>query len=214
MKKQTLYIRSFLPWFTGLFLILITHSASAQDWFWIGLSGGIQNTYLLSKGRSEIDAQNAFRPNLALNAEFRFSPRLAFQTGLGYSLYTQKTSKFSNNFHYLTIPLHLKAGRFRKERKICLAYFTGVDMNYLLTAKNVYLDERSNIVEYTNRLHTELILGLGMKKKINEQFLIEVYLTGKAGGMINNATNDGFVLVNRNYGIMVSLTHSILRRNK
>ena len=214
MNKQTHHIRSFVPWLTVLLLILGIHSAGAQGRFWVGLSGGIQNTYLLSSGRSEIDAQNAFRPNLVLNTEYRFSPKIAIQTGLGYSVYTQKTSKFNNNFHYLTIPLHLKAGRFRKERKIALAYFVGVDFNFLLSAKNVYLDERNNITEYTNRFHTEPVLGLGIKKKINEQFLVETYITGKMGGMINNATNDGFALRNRNYGIMFSLTHTIPRCDK
>ncbi len=214
MNKQTHHIRSIVPWLTVSLLILVTHCACAQDRFWVGLSGGLQNTYLLSSGRSEIDAKNAFRPNLALNTEFRFSPKIAVQTGLGYSLYTQKTSKFNNNFHYLTIPLHIKAGRFRKERKIALAYIVGLDFNYLLSAKNVYLDERNNITDYTNRSHTEPVLGLGIKKKINEQFLVETYITGKMGGMINNATNDGFALRNRNYGIMVSLIHTIPRSNK
>ncbi|MBL7110507.1 MAG: outer membrane beta-barrel protein [Bacteroidales bacterium] len=214
MNEQSHHIRSFIPWLAVSLLILITHCTSAQDRFWVGLSGGLQNTYLLSSGRSEIDAQNAFRPNLLLNFEFRFSPKIALQTGLGYSLYTQKTSKFNNNFHYLIIPLHIKTGRFRKERKIALAYFVGVDFNYLLSAKNVYMDERSNIVEYTKRLHTEPVLGLGIKKKINEQFLVETYITGKMGGVINNASNDGFALINRNYGIMVSLTHIIPRSDK
>ena len=87
-------------------------SSSAQQKFWFGASAGVQNTLLSSRNSSEIDVKNAFRPFSTLDIEYRLSPRIAIQSGLGYALYTQNTSKYKNNFNFLLVPLYLKVGRF------------------------------------------------------------------------------------------------------
>lgn len=193
------------------FVILTTFSVKAQKGVWYGVSLGVQNTILSSKTRSDIDAKNAFRPISSLDIEYRFNSGFSLQSGLGYALYTQNTSKFKNNFNYLLIPLYLKGGKFKNDNRFALSYYLGFNYKYLLSAKNVYEGETSDISDYTTKSHMDYTLGFGVKYKLQDNLTLESHLTGAYGGNFNNASFDGFVLSNMNYGLSVSLKYKILK---
>ena len=199
--------------FFTLFLFVLTDNPiSAQKGLWYGVSIGVQNTYLRSWLRSEIDAKNTVRPVTAINLEYQFSPKAAIQSGIGYSLFTQNTSKFKNNLNYLTIPLYFKGGSLKDDRKHALSYFGGINFNYLLSAQNLYQGEKNDIVKYTSSFHQDIVFGIGMKHKIRDNFLLETYLMGAAGGTINKASTDGFALMNMNYGAIVSVKYQFRKK--
>jgi hypothetical protein len=184
----------------------------AQEGLWYGISLGVQNTYLRSWIRSEIDAKNAARPVSFFNLEYQFSSNVSFQSGIGYSLYTQNTSKFKNNFNYFTIPVYLKGGSYKQDRRYALSYFGGVNLNFLLSAQNLYQGERNDIKEYTRSFHQDIIFGFGLKHKLRDNFLLEAYLTGAVGGYIPKVSMDGFALLNMNYGVMISFKYQFRKK--
>lgn len=194
-------------------LILISLKCSpglAQNGFWIGATAGVQNTMLSSKGRSEIDARNAFRPLFSADIAYRFSPKFEIQSGLGYALYTQNTSEFRNNFSYLTIPLYMKGGGFKKGRKFALSYFGGINYKFLLAAKNIYMDEKNDISEYSTAFHLDYTFGIGLKHKIRDNLILESHLMATLnGGSFNRTSFDGFFLSNINYGVTVGLKYQL-----
>lgn len=206
MRNQNKYILI-------LFLFLLSLNCSpglAQNGFWFGGTAGMQNTILSSAGRSEIDTKNAFRPLLSADVSYRFSPKFEIQTGLGYALYTQNTSEFKNNFSYLTVPLYIKGGRFKKDRKYALSYFGGANYKFLLSAKNRYQGEINDISEYTTGFHLDYTFGIGMKFKIQDNLILESHLMGTlGGGSLNRTSLDGFLLSNFNYGVRVGLKYKL-----
>ena len=192
-----------------IFLIGFALTLNAQNGFWYGASFGIQNTLLSSKNSSEIDVKNAFRPMSTLDIEYRFNPKISIQSGLGYALYTQNTSKFKNNFNYLVIPLYIKGGKFKGNKNYALSTFFGFNYKYLLSAKNIFDGEKNDIFEYTTNSHIDYTIGFGLKYKIRDDLFLESHLTGAYGSNFNNASFDGFLLTNINYGISFSLKYNI-----
>ena len=186
---------------SGILLILACPQISAQKGLQAGISIGVQNTLLYSAYRSEIDVKNAFCPLVTADIEYRFSPVLGIQSGLGYALYAQNTSKFRNNFSFLTMPVYLKTGGFRNNRKFALGLFGGPNFKYLFSATNMTQSEKNDISEYTTRFHIDYSLGIGLKYQLNESLLIEAYLTASfLGGSLNTSTTDFFILKNTNFG--------------
>ena len=207
--KSKIYRIIFL---TGLTFVTITRPLFAQKGLWYGISLGEQNTYLRSWSRSEIDTRNAVRPVALFNLEYEFTSGASIQSGIGYSLYTQNTSKFKNNFNYVTIPLYLKGGSFKNDRKYALSYFCGINSNFLTSAKNIYQGKKNDIMKYTQKFHQDFVLGFGMKHKFTDNILLETYLTGAVGGYINKASFDGFAIINMNYGVLFSLKYQFKKK--
>jgi hypothetical protein len=190
-------------------------SVNAQNGFWYGASVGIQNTFLSSKNSSEIDVKNAYRPTSTLDIEYRFNPKLSIQSGLGYALYTQNTSKFKNNFNYLVVPLYIKGGKFKENKKYALSTFFGFNYKILLSACNIYEGQKNDISEFTRNSHIDYTIGFGLKYKLQDNILLESHLTGAYGGNFNNASFDGFILTNFNYGVVFSLKYNLSnKKNK
>ncbi len=197
-----------------IILIVVCSIGSAQNGFHVGISAGVQNTLLWSEGRSEIDVRNAFCPLITADIEYRVEPIFGIQSGIGYSLYSQNTSKFRNNFNYLIVPLYLKLGGFKKEnKKFALSFLAGPNFKFLISANNVYQDDKNNISEYTTNFHLDYTLGIGLKYKLDDNFLLESHLTGTIlGGSFNNASFDGFVLENFNYGLVIGFKYHFGRK--
>lgn len=194
-------------------LILGCSQVSAQDGFQFGISAGVQNTLLYSAYRSEIDVKNAFCPLATADIEYRFSRLFGIQSGLGYALYSQNTSKFRNNFSYLTTPIYFKLGGFRNKRKLALSFFGGPNFKYLISASNVTQNEKNDISEYTTRFHMDYTLGIGLKYQLKENMVIESHFTGSfLGGSFNKATTDLFILKNTNYGLVLSFRYQFNRK--
>lgn len=194
-----------------ILLILVCGISSAQNGLHVGFTAGMQNTLLASDGRSEIDVRNAFNPIISVDIEYRLEPWVGFQSGIGYALYSQNTSKFRNNFSYLSIPLYLKLGGFKKEnRKVAFSLFGGPNFKFLMAANNIDQDEKTDISDYTTDFHLDYTLGLGLKYKLNERFVLESHLTATSfGGTFNTVSLDGFALRNFNYGLVLGFKYRL-----
>lgn len=211
MNKGLKIERSCLTATLVIVINLICSGSYAQDAFHVGISAGVQNTLLTSEGRSEIDVKNAFNPLITADIEYRLEPWVGFQSGLGYALYSQNTSEFRNNFSFLSIPLYLKIGGFKKEkRKLAFSMFGGPNFKFLMAANNIYQDEKTDISEYTTDFHLDYTLAFGLKNKLTERFVLESHLTISSwGGTFNNVSFDGFILQNFNYGLLVGLKYRL-----
>lgn len=194
-----------------ILLILVCGISSAQNGLHVGFTAGMQNTLLASDGRSEIDVRNAFNPIISADIEYRLEPWVGFQSGIGYALYSQNTSKFRNNFSYLSIPLYLKLGGFKKiNRKVAFSLFGGPNFKFLMAANNIDQDEKTDISDYTTDFHLDYTLGLGLKYKLNERFVLESHLTATTfGGTFNKVSLDGFALRNFNYGLVLGFKYRL-----
>lgn len=186
---------------------LITFSTYSQNRWSLGLSIAIQNTKLQSETMSRVNVESAYRPFFDAIVQYRFTKKLALESGIGYSLLTQNTSEFNNNFNYLSMPFYLKLGSYKKDRKIALSYLIGIKTQYLFTAKNIYNNNKTDITEYCDKLHFEGLLGLGVKYKLNDIFEIEFYGFAARGTVINETTHEGFNLYNKNMGLMFNLLY-------
>lgn len=199
----------------AVFILILASSRplSAQEGFLFGMSAGVQNTLLYSAYRSEIDVKNAFCPLATADFEYRFSRLFGIQTGLGYALYSQNTSKFRNNFSYLTNPIYLKLGGFRHNRKLALSFFGGPNLKYLISATHVTQNENNDIAEYTTRFHMDYSLGVGVKYQLKKNLVLESHLTASfLGGSFNNASTDLFILKNTNYGAVLGFKYRFSRK--
>lgn len=205
MRKAYIY-----PVIATLTLLLLSCSFSyAQNGLRFGISAGIQNTLLSSERSSDIDVKNAFCPLVTADIEYRFAPRIGVQSGIGYALYSQNTSKFSNNFNYLTLPLYLKVGGFKKDnRKFALNFFGGPNFKFLMSAKNIDQDEKNDISDYTTEFHFDYTFGVGLNYRLDDCLVLESHLTGTLwGGSFNNVSFNGFFLRNFNYGAVIGFKY-------
>lgn len=200
----------------GMILLLIFHGlpAFAQKGFRIGVSAGIQNTLLQSKNRSEIDVRSAFCPLVTADAEYGFTNQFGVQSGIGTVQYAQNTSKFRNNFNYLIIPLYVKLGAFRNDRKVTLSFLAGPNFKFLLSAVNRYEGQKNDISDYTTGFHLDYTLGAGLNYNLGEHLVLESHLTSSfLGGSFNRSTSDGFFLKNFNYGVIFGMKYRLGKRN-
>ncbi len=189
-------------------LILAYGPLYPQKGMHYGISIGIQNTLLRSKGYSEIDVKNAFCPLVTADIEYGFSDYFAIQSGIGYALYSQNTGKFRNNFNYLVVPLYLRYGGFRNNRRFALSLFGGANYKFLVSASNIYRDEKNDIADYTRGFHRDYTAGVGMIYKLDDSFVLESHLTGTfLGGSFNKISTDGFLLRNFNYGAVIGFRY-------
>ena len=116
-----------------LIIMLISEGAVglqlfAQGKFQIGLSSQIHNTRLMVD-YSSTRVKGAYRPTCVFFAEYDIGRHLGLHTGLGYTMMTQNSDAFKNNFHYLAMPLYLKIGRLNDDKRLAFTSFIGLDMH-------------------------------------------------------------------------------------
>ncbi len=105
----------------------------------------------------------------------------------------------------------MRLGGFKNEnRKFALSLLGGPNFKFLISANNVYQNEKNDIGDYTADFHLDYTLGIGLKYKLNDSFVLESHLTGTfLGGSFNNASFDGFVLENFNYGVVIGFKYHL-----
>ena len=147
-----------------LILILIAGGTfgfhlNAQDRFLMGVSAQIHNTRLMVDYSSTC-VKGAYRPGRTLFAEYEFGKRLGIHTGFGYTMMTQNSDAFKNNIHYLVMPLYLKIGRLKEDKRLAFVSFIGMDMHYPVKATHVSLTgDKTDIMKYTQKFHADLTGG-------------------------------------------------------
>jgi hypothetical protein len=145
----------------------------AQEKLQIGVSTQIHNTRLMVD-LSSVHVKGAYRPTNVLFAEYSIGKQLAIHTGLGHTMMTQNSDAFKNNFHYLALPLYLKIGRLKENKRLAFKSFIGIDIHYLLMATHTtWNGNMTDIREYTQTFHFDLVGGAGIKFRLSDRFFME-----------------------------------------
>lgn len=195
-----------------LILVLIAGGASgwqpyAQERLRAGISSQIHNTRMMVD-YSSTKVKGAFRPTDVLFAELEFGRHMAIHTGLGYTMMTQNSDAFKNNFHYLALPLYLKIGRLKGNQHAVFTSFIGTDMHYLLKADHVTPDgDKTDIMEYAQKFHSDLVGGAGIKFRLTDRFALEGMVSVSIGSNVcieNEALMD---INNLNTGYRLNLSY-------
>ena len=174
-----------------LVIMLISAAANglqlfAQGKLQIGISSQIHNTRLLVD-YSSTHVKGAYRPTCVFFVEYDIGRHLGLHTGLGYTMMTQNSDAYKNNFHYLAMPLYLKIGRLKDDKRLAFTSFIGLDMHYLLKANHISLDGNgTDIMEYAQIFHSDLAGGAGMKIRLTDSFALEALVSISIGSNINS----------------------------
>ena len=179
----------------------------AQDRFSIGVSTQIHNTRLMVD-YSSTHVKGAYRPGSIFLAEYEFGKHMGLHTGLGYTMMTQNSDAFKNNFHYLAMPLYLKIGRLKEDKRLAFSSFIGVDMHYPLKATHLSLTgDRTDIMNYTQKFHADLAGGAGVKFRLSDRFSIEALISISHGSSINVDNAALMDINNLNTGFRINLSY-------
>lgn len=179
----------------------------AQDRFLIGVSTQIHNTRLMVD-YSSTRVKGAYRPSSVLFAEYEFGKHLGLHTGLGYTMMTQNSDAFKNNFHYLAMPLYLKIGRLKEDKCLAFTSFIGMDMHYPLKATHISLNgDRTDILDYTQKFHADLAGGAGVKFRLSNRFSMEALVSISHGSNISVDNAALMDINNLNTGFRINLSY-------
>lgn len=181
----------------------------AQGKLSAGLSAQYINTQLVVNV-SSINAKGAYRPGATLFVEYDIGKRMALHTGLGYTMMTQNSDAFTNDFHYLAMPFHLKFGRLKADKRFVFTSFLGTDLHYLLSARHHSLEGgQKSINELTRRFHFDLVVGGGLKFRLSEQLSLEPQASFSFGHNINKYNAAYMDINNINTGFRLNLSYRI-----
>jgi hypothetical protein len=185
---------------TGLF---------AQEKISIGISAQMLNTRFLVNV-SNFRTKGAYRPTSIFFTEYNFGKRYCVHTGLGYSMMTQNSDAFRNNFNYLVMPLYLKKGRLKENQRIAFASFFGVNLHYLLKAQHIFLDEtKMDIMDQSRKFHFDFVVGGGLKFKLSDNFTLEALTDFSLGYFVNKRNAANMDINNFNTGLMLNLSYKL-----
>jgi hypothetical protein len=190
-----------------LFIATISMNMNAQGKLSAGLSAQLINTRLVVNV-SSLNAKGAYRPGTTLFVEYDMGKNMALHTGLGYTMMTQNSDAFTNDFHYLAVPLHLKFGRLKAGKRFAFTTFVGTDLHYLLSARHNFLDGgEKNIIDQARQFHFDLVVGGGIKFRLSEQLSLEPQASFSFGYNINKYNAAYLDINNINIGYMLNLTY-------
>ncbi len=193
--------------FVLLFTASICMNMKAQGKLSAGLSAQLINTQLVVNV-SSLNAKGAYRPGTTLFLEYDIGKNMALHTGLGYTMMTQNSDAFTNDFHYLAIPLHLKFGRLKEGKRFVFTSFFGTDLHYLLGARHNFSDgSEKNIIDQARKFHFDLVVGGGLKFRLTEQLSIEPQASFSFGYNINKSNAAYMDINNINTGFMLNLSY-------
>lgn len=193
--------------FVLLFTASISMNTKAQGKLSAGLSVQAINTQLVVNV-SSLNAKGAYRPGTTLFVEYDLGKNMALHTGLGYTMMTQNSDAFTNDFHYLAIPLHLKFGRLKADKRFVFTSFFGTDLHYLLSARHNFSDgSEKNIIDQARKFHFDLVVGGGLKFRLTEQLCLEPQASFSFGYNINKYNAAYMDINNINTGFMLNLSY-------
>ncbi len=195
-----------------LIIIFISTAANgsqlhAQGKLLMGFSTQIHNTRLMVD-LSSAHVKGAYRPTEVLFLEREFGKHLAFHTGLGYTMMTQNSDAFKNNFHYLALPLYLKIGRLNDDKRLAFTSFIGIDMRYLLKANHLTPDgNETDIMDYAQKFQADMAGGVGVTFRLSEKFALEGLVSISYGSSINSYNAALMDINNFNTGFRLNLSY-------
>ena len=133
---------------------------------------------------------------------------MSVHTGFGYTMMTQNSDAFQNDFHYLAMPLYFKHGKLKDDKKIAFKSFCGANLHYLLDAKHTYLSgEETDIMKHSRKFHWELVIGGGLEFKLTEKLSLEALTSLSLGYMLTKYNHAYMDVHNYNSGYMLNLSY-------
>jgi hypothetical protein len=179
----------------------------AQEKLAIGVSTQMLNTRLMTN-LYNLNTKGAYRPTTTLFVEYNFGKKYCIHAGLGYTMMTQNSDAFKNNFNYLTMPLYFKIGRLKEDKRIAFTTFYGFNLHYLNSAQHIFLDEtRMDIMDQSRKFHADLAFGGGLKFKLSDKITFETLTTFSIGTFINKPNAADMCINNLNTGFMLNLSY-------
>ncbi|MFC2123195.1 hypothetical protein ACFLU5_00165 [Bacteroidota bacterium] len=183
---------------------------NAQDKWAIGLSAQMLNTRLVDLNILNITTKGAYRPTSTLFTEYSFGKRYAIHMGIGYSLMTQNSDLFKNDFHYLAVPLYVKTGKIQDNKRIAFTFLVGTNLHYLLKAEHIFLDDsKIDIKEHCQKYHIDGAFGSGIKFRLSERTTLEGFMTFSLGSYVNKPSPAEFNMNNLTSGFMFNLSYKL-----
>jgi hypothetical protein len=198
-----------------LFFVLLATSlfcadSMAQEKWVLGTSLQMVNTKIFDINLMNTQTQGAFRPGTTLFTEYNFGKRYAIHTGLGYTMMTQNSDQFKNNFHYLSVPVYFKLGRLKPGKKVASKAMVGTHLQYLIKAAHqVQDDSHLDIRDQSKDFHMDLVMGGGVEFRLSRQISLEAIGTLALGTFINKITPAELYMNNLNMGYMINLTYKL-----
>jgi len=201
--------RVFLFLIISFLIILNSSGLFAQEKLSVGFSAQMLNTRFLVNV-SNFQTKGAYRPTSILFAEYNFREKFRVHAGLGYSMMTQNSDAFRNNFHYLIMPLYFKIGRLKENQRIVFTSFYGVNLHYLFRAQHIFPDEtQMDIMGQSRRFHFDLVAGGGLKYKLSDTFTLEALANFALGYFVNKRNAANMDVNNFNTGLMLNLSYKL-----
>jgi hypothetical protein len=195
--------------FISCLAILTKPEAYAQEKLSAGISAQMINTRFLVNV-SNFKTKGAFRPTTILFTEYCFSKKYSVHTGFGYSMMTQNSDAFKNNFHYLVMPMYLKTGRLKEDKRIAFETFYGFNFHFLLSAQHIFSDKtHESIMNQCRKFHFDIAAGAGLKIKISERMVFEALSAFSLGYFINKRNAVHMDINNFNSGLMLNLSYKL-----
>jgi hypothetical protein len=181
----------------------------AQEKLLVGISGQMINTRIMTDYLNP-HTKGAFRPTSIVYFEYNFGKKCAIHSGLGYTMMTQNSEAFKNNFHYLTMPLYLKIGRVQNDNRFAFTTFYGINVHYLLKAQHVVPDgPEQDIMNHCQPFHYDFAVGAGIKYKLSDKCILEALYSLSIGTMINKNNAAYLDINNFNSGFMLNLSYKL-----
>jgi hypothetical protein len=201
--------RIFLFLFISSLVILNKTQVYAQERLAVGVSAQILNTRLMVNV-SNPSTKGAYRPTSIFFTEYSFGKKYSVHAGLGYSMMTQNSDVFRNNFNYLVMPLYFKIGRLKENRRVAFTSFYGSNLHYLFKARHIALDEtQMNIKDQCRQFHFDLAAGCGLKFKLSDKISAEALTSISLGSSINKPNAVYMDMNNFNTGFMLNFTYRL-----
>ena len=205
MRKQ----KELMFYLISLLSIAHVSGSFAQEKWSAGLSAQMINTRFLVNA-ANFQTRGAFRPTSIFFAEYNLGKKYSLHSGIGYSMMTQKSDVFKNNFQYLAMPVYLKKGRLHENQHVVFTTFYGVNLHYLLRAQHIFSDEtQTDIMNQSRKFHFDLVAGGGLKFKLSENITLEALTNFSLGYYINKRNAINMDINNFNSGFMLNLSYKL-----
>lgn len=181
----------------------------AQDRISVGVSAQLSNTRLMADYAST-RVKGAYCPGSVLFAEYEFGKYMGIHTGFGYSMMSQNSDAFKNNFHYMAMPLYLKIGRLKDEKRLAFSSLLGIDMHYPFKASRISrAGESKDIMAYTQKFHADITGGAGVKFRLSDNLSMEAMISLSHGSGVNVDNAALLDINNLSTGLRINLSYKL-----
>jgi hypothetical protein len=199
----------------SIILFSVSQVLLAQKGLSVGVDVTIQHTGYSSWTNFKPFNNIAIRPSVGLRVDYYFTEWFGLGSGAGININTMDRPRFSNNFTYLDIPLHLKLNipvlnqSTNEIRSLSPALILGMNNQFLARAVNRSDEGKESIRRFSEKYHWELVGGMGIKIRLKDNLFLDNYFLAAMGNPATSVeynSNTG-AITNLNLGIRTGLRY-------